>query len=221
MCRFLLVRSKTAVNTSYFLELFAKYVQKSHTPDGDSQEDGWGIAIRKQNWEVHKSLKPIWEDKGQFNKFPKTKVFVVHARSAGFPSQKGNTDYNQPYISDSLAFVFNGMIRGVNLKMKLSGQIGAQKILSLLVAEKVKLDPLKSLKKTQNIIYKSSRKVIGMNLGLLVDDGLYASCNFSESADYFTLWFVKNNDLMMVSSQPFGNYNWKKMYNGQTIRLQL
>lgn len=217
MCRFLLVRSKTAVNTSQFLEIFAKYAQKSRTPDGDLQEDGWGIAIK--NWEVYKSLKPIWEDRGQFNKFPKTKAFVVHARSAGFPSQKGNIDYNQPYISDSLAFVFNGMIRGVNLKMKLLGQIGAQKILSLLIAEKVKLDPLKSLKKAQNIIYKSSRKVIGMNLGLLVDDSLYASCNFSESADYFTLWFVKNNDLSMVSSKSFGNYQWKKMYNGQTLRL--
>src|SRR3989344_4992469 len=132
MCRFLLVKSKKLIKPQKLLLQFAQMAKKSRALDGDWQGDGWGVAYKNQKWEIHKSLNPIWQDENTFNKFPKTDLFLVHARSASFPKDRGVIEFNQPFIYKNYAFVFNGLLRGVRLPMKVSGRIGAEKIWFLL-----------------------------------------------------------------------------------------
>jgi len=117
--------------------------QRSHAPDGDWQGDGWGVAWQiDKSWKIHKSLSPIWEDLDKFSTIPQTNLFIVHARSAGFPQHKNTLEFNQPYLHNNLCFVFNGMIRGVKIQRVLGGKIGAQKVFSFLIEEmKTKNDP--------------------------------------------------------------------------------
>src|SRR3989344_7121114 len=136
LCRFLLARSEKPINPQPLLQDFAGMCKMCRAPDGDWQGDGYGIASQKDGrWRLYKSLKPIWQDEDIFSKVGAVNLLVAHARSTGFPQHKGNIEFNQPYVADSLCFVFNGMIKGVRLNMPLEGKIGAQKIFSLLLKE--------------------------------------------------------------------------------------
>src|SRR3989339_1821617 len=100
MCRFLLVKSKNKIKPEKLLTKFSKMVEKSRAYDGDWQGDGWGISWldKNNNWQVKKSLQPIWKEEVEFNKFPPTKIFCIHARSASFAKHKGIIKYNEPFI---------------------------------------------------------------------------------------------------------------------------
>ncbi len=219
MCRFLLVRSQKKVQPAKLLQEFALMCEGSHAPDGDWQGDGWGIAIQGKKWEVYKSLKPIWEESGKFQQFGETDIFIVHARSSGFSKHKGVLAYNQPYVRDCLAYVFNGMVRGVSLPMKLDGTIGAQKIFSLIsdcVHDKA---PDQLLPYVRELIRKNARKVEGMNIGLALGDRLYALCDYEDNADYFSLRYYADEKFAMICSEPIGSYRWQVMKKGEALTL--
>lgn len=191
----------------------------SHSPDGDWQGDGWGIAIKAQKWEVYTSLLPIWEDRERFTTFSEATMFVVHARSTGFPEHKGVLAYNQPYVSGQLAYVFNGMIRGVSFPMKLDGIIGAQKIFSLIsgcVQDKA-ADQI--LPYVRELIRTNARKVEGMNIGLVLGDMLYALCDYENNPDYFSLRYYADEKFAMICSEPIGSYEWQVMKKGEALSL--
>ena len=153
MCRFLLVKSKKSVKPHKFLASFALMAKKSKAYDGDWQGDGWGIVwMANKKWNIFKSLSPIWEDEHKFPDFPSTTIFAIHARSASFPQHKNNLEYNQPFINDSTVFVFNGLLKGVNLPYKVPGIIGAQKIWFLLKHELKNNSPVKALVKVKNLL---------------------------------------------------------------------
>lgn len=219
MCRFLMVRSKGKMRPARLLEQFADMCQKSHAPDGDWQGDGWGIALQMQNWKTYKSLKPIWEDRDAFGQFGETDTFAVHARSAGFPQHRGILDYNQPYVSDGLAYVFNGMIRGVSLPMKLAGSIGAQKIFSLISGRLQDKGPDEVLPYVRDVMRGNARRVEGMNIGLIVGERLHALCDYENNADYFSLRYYQSGELSMVCSAPVGSYRWQVIKKGEALRL--
>ncbi|OGG17348.1 hypothetical protein A3D78_04645 [Candidatus Gottesmanbacteria bacterium RIFCSPHIGHO2_02_FULL_39_14] len=216
MCRFLLVRSKKKLKPEKLLRQFALMCQKSHAPDGDWQGDGWGIAwFEKGNWQLYKSLLPVWEDQNKFSDIPSTNLFAVHARSAGFPQHKNNLDYNQPYLGDNLCFVFNGMIRGVNLNRELEGQIGSQKIFSLLQQEIIHKNGQESLKTLDTTMLNNSRSVEGMNVGLILGNNFYVLCRYSKHPEYFTLHYFQSRDLALVCSEKIGDHAWKPMFKGE------
>ncbi|MBI3559509.1 hypothetical protein HY087_00055 [Candidatus Gottesmanbacteria bacterium] len=222
MCRFLLVHSQKKVRPAKLLQEFAGMCQKSHAPDGDWQGDGWGIAIKNEKlkmknekWEVRTSLKPIWEEQGTFQKFRETDMFVVHARSAGFPEHKGVLAYNQPYVKDALAYVFNGMVRGVTLPMKLDGTIGAQKIFSLIVDRMVDKETGLILPYVRRLIRENAKRVEGMNIGIALGDKMYALCDYDNNADYFSLRYYKDEKFAMICSEPIGSYKWQVMKKGE------
>ena len=135
MCRFLMVKHDHPQRPQNLLTDFADMCRLSRTSDGDRQEDGWGIAYLDKNnqWQQYRSLKAIWEVQASFSNFPETKLWTTHDRSASFIDQKGNVEFNQPYIDQGYAFVFNGTVKGVKFNQPLEGQIGAQKIFSLLI----------------------------------------------------------------------------------------
>lgn len=216
MCRFFLVKSKKELKPENLLKDFSMMCQKSHAPDGDWQGDGWGIAWQENGiWKSKKSLSPIWKEKNKFSSIPQTKLFAVHARSAGFPQHKNNLDFNQPYIGDNLCFVFNGMIRGVQIPRILEGQIGAQKIFSFLKQEIKNNKEKEALKNLDKTMLRNSKLVEGMNVGLVFNDTFYILCEYSHQSSYFSLHYFKNNDLTLVCSEKIGNYQWKTMAKGE------
>ncbi len=226
MCRFLLVRSKNKIKPETLLDQFAQMCEKSHAPDGDWQGDGWGIAIKSQKskvkskkWDIYKSLKPIWEEKDKFQEFEEINSFVVHARSSGFPQHRGNIEFNQPYISDGLCFVFNGMIKGVKVGRILEGKIGAQKIFSLILQEQKNKSMGEVLKFTDKLLLDNSTKIYGMNIGVVQNDKFYVLCEYEENADYFGIRYYQDDLLSIVCSEPIGNYQWKMMRKGDIISL--
>ncbi len=220
MCRFLLVRARKSIRPQELLSSFAHMCQDSRAPDGDWQGDGWGAAWQVDGqWKESKSLAPIWEDTHTFSQIPSTRLLVAHARSAGFPDQKGIIEYNQPYLADSLCFVFNGMIRGVRLPMKLEGRIGAQKLFSYLKQALKTKDGSQALHQLDETVLAHSRQVVGMNIGLVKDENFYALCEYGDNAAYFGLNYLTTPDLTMICSERLPAYTWNTMQKSQVLAL--
>lgn len=218
MCRFLLVKFNKDISPKTLLEEFAQMCQESKTEEGDWQGDGWGVAWYGENtWEVRKSLLPIWEERKKFGKVPKTRILVVHARSATFAKHKGNIDYNEPYLSGDYCYVFNGMVQGVRLVAE--GQIGAQKVWSLLQKELTTNEPLRALENISEMLRKNSRSIKGLNVALATKDNFFVLFGKQGNGDYFTLRKLLNGDLKIVCSEEIGNFKFEKMREGEVIAL--
>lgn len=216
MCRFLIVKSKEEINPVDFLNPLSDLSEKSVAPNGDRQWDGWGIAWRENDkWEVKKSLKPMWEDKEIFGQIPRTDMLVAHARGSGFIKDTGEIEFNQPFIDGDICYVFNGTIYKVKLAIPLIGKIGSQKIFSLIKFELEKSEPQEVLKTVDKLILRNSEKVEGMNIGLVMGDKIYALNEYTDHADYYALYYFESPDLTMVSSEPFGSFDWKRFEKGE------
>lgn len=218
MCRFLLARASVEFQPQELLTAFAGMCRSSRAPDGDWQGDGWGVTWKQgDEWRQYRSLQPVWEDQAAFATVPATRLLVAHARSAGFPDQKGILAYNQPYVADSLAFVFNGMIRGVRMPQGLEGNIGAQKIFSWLRQELQTKAPAQALEGLDRVIRSRARHVVGMNIGVVKDDTFGLLCDYGDAAnaDYFGLNYTEHDGLTLVCSEPLAGYTWHKMSQGQ------
>ncbi len=203
MCRFILVKSEKEIKPIEILNKFSVDVKKNKTPDGDLQEDGWGFCYlnEKDQWQIYKSIKPIWEETKKFSEFPKCKMFLSHARSASFVNQKGFIEFNQPYISKDYAFVFNGLLKGVNLP-NIPGKIGAEKIWNMLQIQLKKENPKKALASIKNKLLKSSREIVALNIGLADKDGIYSLNFFTSHKDYYQMFkSVGNNAAIVCSSK--------------------
>src|SRR3989344_673618 len=193
LCRFLLARSEKPINPQPLLQDFAGMCKMCRAPDGDWQGDGYGIASQKDGrWRLYKSLKPIWQDEDIFSKIGAVNLLVAHARSAGFPQHKGYIEFNQPYVADSLCFVFNGMIKGVRLNMPHDGKIGAQKIFSLIKLMIQKDNPETVLQKIDTLMLENSEKIEGMNIGLIQKNGIFVLCEYANNESYFGLHFYQD-----------------------------
>lgn len=216
MCRFLIIKSKIKFNPQNFLNSFSTTCEKSVAPDGERQRDGYGVAWHENGiWKAKKSLVPIWEAENACVNIPETNLLVVHARGAGFEKDRGIIDYNEPFIDGDLCFVFNGLVKGVKIKRRLEGEIGSQKLFSL-IKEELKNKNLNSvLKFVKKLMLNNSGKIEGMNIGLIKGDEIAVLCQYSDNAKYYSLHFYQAPDLLLVSSEPFGNYDWKKFKKGE------
>lgn len=216
MCRFLIVKSKNNIKPEKLLKSFALACQKSVAPDGELQKDGYGIAWHNgKSWQLKKSLAPVWQEQNLFEQIPETNLFVAHARSAGFSKDRDNLDYNQPYIDDSLCFVFNGMIRKIKLNLPLEGLIGSQKLFSLLKLQTKKSGINSGLIDVNEFVLKNAEKVEGMNIGLINGKKIYVLCQFADNKDYFSLHYFQDQNITIISSETFNPYSWKKMKKGE------
>src|SRR3989344_871330 len=216
MCRFLIIKSKTQINLVDILNQFALACEKSIAPDGERQRDGFGNAWRENGkWNNKKSLLPIWEEENVLKDIPETSLLVVHARGSGFEKDRGIIDYNEPFIEGDICFVFNGMIRGVKIKRKLEGRIGSQKIFSLTKEKLDKRNSKEVLEYIKTTVLNNSEKIEGMNIGLVDDEEITALCQYSDNKDYYTLNYCHNTNLIMISSEAFGDYDWKQFKRGE------
>lgn len=201
MCRFLLVQSKEKIQPKKLLHQFAEMAKESHAPDGDWQGDGWGIAwVDDNQWQAKKSLSPIWKEIDEFDAIPETNTFAVHARSASFPQHKDYIEFNQPYISENYAFVFNGLLKGVSLQ-DIPGRIGAEKIWYLVRQELKKSTPKKALEKVKELLINNSKEIIALNMGLATPEEMYSVCYFTKHPDYYQLQYFTNHNLQIICSE--------------------
>ena len=200
MCRFLIAKSTKPIRPSKILEAFASMAKKGKAFDGDWQGDGWGIAWMSDDstWKIYKSLSPIWEEEKKFEDFPETNLFAIHARSASFPQHKNNLEFNQPYISDSTLFVFNGLLKGVRLPFSVSGTIGTQKIWALLQDELKNKNPKDALNKVKDLLIKHMREIQALNIGMIYGGDLFSVNYFTKLRNYYTLqrFFYKTTDII-------------------------
>ncbi|OGK54442.1 hypothetical protein A3H78_06080 [Candidatus Roizmanbacteria bacterium RIFCSPLOWO2_02_FULL_36_11] len=215
MCRFLMVRSKKPIKLVELLSDFAFMCKKSV----EWQGDGWGISWRVDNggWRMEKSLKPIWDDVNIFDGIPESNIIVVHARGASFPKHKNNINYNQPYIDSDMCFVFNGELYGVRLYAE--GQIGSQKIFSLIKKNLDKNSPINTLKKLRNMLINNSSGILGCNIGLVINDKFYASCFYSKNKEYYTLRYFSDDSVTIVCSEKINKFLWRSMKKGDIIQI--
>ena len=221
MCRFLLAKSDAVLDTGRILGDFAHMAQKSQTPDGDRQADGWGVAWRVDGqWQEYKSLSPIWKERSALKKIPKCKYLAVHARSASFSGQKGNISYNQPYLNTHGCFVFNGSVAGVSFPRVIDGAIGAQKIHTLLLEAFGTHDPVEALSGVDADIELHSRRIVGLNIACIYNNELYALCDYTRFRDYFTVCYYYDKGLSIISSEPVGEFSYKTMRKKEVKRLQ-
>lgn len=217
MCRILMVRSNEKMSITTLLNDFAAMCKNSQ----EWQGDGWGVSwkLEDRSWKVEKSLKPIWEDKEKFDQIPQSNMFIVHARGASFPSQKGDIGFNQPYVDDDLCFVFNGELYGVSIKAE--GKIGAQKIFSLIKKYLDKDDPKKTLIMIQDLLINNSKGILGLNVGFVLDDNFYVSCYFGDDnkKDYYTVRYFENKTQTIICSEKISNFPWKNIGKGEVVQL--
>lgn len=217
MCRFLLAKSAIPFQPKQLIKDFAQMAEKSKATDGDWQGDGWGYSWldKKNKWQIYKSLKPIWKDIQSVKRLSMTRMFVIHARSATFPHHKNNIEFNQPYISGSNIFVFNGHLKGVSLSIP--GKIGAEKIWFLLQKTLKEKKPVEALEQVKNILKKNTKKIQALNIGFSDGKKIYALSYYSNHSEYYRLRYFNTRELSIISSEPIGQYNFSKTTSGSIL----
>ncbi len=218
MCRFLLYKATEPTDPRMILSAFSAMAKKSKAFDGDWQGDGWGFSYldSNHNWQLYRSLKPIWEDVQSFNQLNiKTNIFAVHARSATFPEHKGNIEFNQPYVNNESIFVFNGHLKGVTLSIP--GRIGAEKIWSLLQKALKEKKPVDALEKVKNLLKKNTKKIQALNIGYTDGKNIYALSYYTDHPEYYRLHVLKNRKISIIVSEPFGNYAFHETTSGTIL----
>ena len=172
---------------------------------------------RIYKWQEYKSLKPVWEEKERFSKFPESNIFSIHARSASFPQHKNNIEYNQPYINESYSYVFNGLLKGVTLS--LPGEIGAQKIWSFLNVYLKKINLTQSLYKVTDILKKNSRNIQALNIGVAGKNTISAYCHFTAHPNYYSLQYSDNSNIKIICSEVIDGFIFKSLPANSLITL--
>jgi len=218
MCRFLMVQSKEKVESQKFLHLFANMCETSVSPYGGKQKDGWGVAWLDEYgaWKELKSLNPMWEDKEKFFLIPKTTTLVAHTRRAPDSYGIGLVAYNEPYIANDYCFVFNGRVNGVSLKKPVPGDVGAQKIWSLLQKKLREQSPSQALLGFKTFLEKNSREIIALNIGLASKDSLTALCKYNGDKNYFALR-TKTGKINIICSGNLRGLKFLQMENNQIV----
>ena len=210
MCRFLVIRAEAPFETPGLLTTFRRKCRDSD----EYQGHGWGAAWRRAgHWSRHKSLTPIWEDVFELPEM--VDFLIVHARSA-FQDSGIAIENNMPFYRDELAFVFNGELRGVRLRVP--GRIGAEKVFHLIEHAAEKSGDLpRALASTEELLLSKSDYVRALNVAVSDGERIYARCRYNESPSYFTL-HVRDDAVRAVCSEPLDSA-FKPMQNGQTVTL--
>jgi predicted glutamine amidotransferase len=212
MCRILYAQSDDEFSISDWLRPFATMSESST----EFQGHGWGCAWldKTDKWQQYHNINPVWED--DFSTFGKTRLLLVHARSA-FRDEGIVIENNMPFSDGQSVFIFNGELRGVRVKSE--GRIGAEKIYNY-IRRFDKGDQLAALSKGTDIIKKRSQYIRAMNIILSDGKQTSLSTHYSESPDYFQMVRLKTASFDVVSSRPLNNDpGWQPIENGTNLAL--
>ncbi|HSF14144.1 MAG TPA: class II glutamine amidotransferase [Vicinamibacteria bacterium] len=214
MCRLLAVQSPVAIDIAPLLSGFALVARRSR----EYQGHGWGCAFRaKGRWEIHKSIRPIWED--VLPDLPRTRLLVAHARSA-FRDGGIRVENNMPFSDGTNVFAFNGELRGVRIRER--GRIGAEKVFNFIKRFENGRGMENALRRATRIIEKRTDYVRAMNLILSDGQSVLVHSRFTEDAEYFTMHYRRREprEPLVVCSEPIpGRDGWVPIGNGETCRF--
>jgi predicted glutamine amidotransferase len=221
MCRFLMVKSAGPLAPQRLLESFAELSERSPTPDGDLQADGWGVTWvdASDRWNVRKFPDPVWQSAAHFGEFPESRCFCFHARSASSPELKNAVEFNQPFIDGRYAFVFNGFLEGISLPYPVPGRIGSQKIWALLRSRLENAGGLESLRDLADLLNRRARRVQALNIGLNDGEYLYGLCQYGGHEDYYRNWVHVTPRLRMICSGPLAGFDFQPAPVGRAFSL--
>jgi len=213
MCRFLMMRSEAPLRPTVLLEKFADMASRSRSPDGDRQADGWGVAWLDEQggWSVRKSPNPIWTETQDFSNIPPCQILAAHIRSASFPDHKGVMEFNQPFLADSYAFVFNGLLQGVSFPFPVEGRIGSQKIWSLLQRSMNGGGPAAGISALVRKLESRAREIQALNIGLFEGCRLFVYCRQTEAGTYYRLQTHQTPSLTLVCSEALAGFSWQSV----------
>ena len=212
MCRLLLLSNPDGVDPEAHLHAFKKICETSQ----EYQGHGWGCAWldENDNWQFYHNILPLWEDPAQH--FPKTRLFMVHARSA-FRDEGIAVENNMPFDDGDNVFLFNGELQGVQIKSQ--GRIGAEKIFNY-IKRFDKGDIAQATRKGVDIINKRTRYIRAMNFFLANRQAVQICSLFGEDPDYFALHTAFNNGLRIICSQPYPMVErWNTIENHRILTL--
>ena len=205
MCRLLTIKSETPFAIAPHLKQFAEIAKNSK----EYQGHGWGCAYldASAGWQFYKNINPVWQD--DFDQFGKTRLLVVHARSA-FEDKDIVIENNMPFFDGRTVYIFNGELRGV--KIREAGRIGAEKIFNY-IRRFDEGDTRQALVKAVGIIRKRTRYIRGMNIIMANDQGIFVSSYFTEDEAYFTMHYRAGRELVICSAPYPAEKNWQKIAN--------
>ena len=194
MCRLLLVENPAGIDPNPFLEQFRVVCENSR----EYQGHGWGSAWLDESnqWQFYHRIDPIWEDPK--SDFPKTRLFLVHARSA-FRDEGIVVENNMPFSDGESVFLFNGELQGVRIKA--DGRIGAEKIYNY-IRRFNQGNLAAAVEKGVAIIDKRTRYIRAMNFFLATPDRVHVCSWFGETPEYFQMQMTEEDGLRVICSDP-------------------
>ena len=222
MCRILALQADRPLDPTPWFTPFAERCRASK----EYQGHGWGVAWRVEHgWERYRSLCPIWEDRIPTD--CRTALVLVHARSA-FGDEGIEIENNMPFVSGSLAFAFNGELRGVRLSAP--GATGAARLSWMLERFRASADGdgLAALKRLDAVVSARSEHVRALNVVATDGADVWVNARFSEDPEYFTLHraeslVVGGGRARAISSERFDvpglALAWTPIPNGTTCTL--
>lgn len=206
MCRYAIIFNKNdCFSASDFVDNFSKFAKTSTAPDGDWQGDGWGMAHKTNHgtnsFVSYKSLDPIWID-AHSRKDSKTKLLIIHARSATFKSQKDDINFNMPFCNDKYCMVFNGSLSSIKIDSPyFTGVTGAQKIWSFMQKCLSIEAPLAAMKKVVRILSRTSNGKVTINLTIVdIEGNMWGYSYYETSPEYYAQWLFKNESGYVLST---------------------
>jgi predicted glutamine amidotransferase len=217
MCRLLMVKNNNEFSVVDHLEIFAGICKKSR----EYQGHGWGMVYLKGGKkEIYRTVTPIWED--DLTRFGETSFMMVHARSA-FRDKGIDVENNMPFIDQDFAFVFNGELRGV--KIKVDGRIGAEKIFNVIrrfnASNQKKADikdsMLAALERAVSFIGKRTTHIRAMNMIITDMNKVYLCSLFNSEPEYFSMYKKQQKGGLIICSAPYPNESkWIAIENKTT-----
>ena len=121
-----------------------------------------------------------------------------------------------PFYSGDIIYIFNGELHGVKIQEK--GRIGAEKIFNFILRFN-KGNLFEALKRGTSIIEKKSKYVRAMNIIMADRKKAYLSSLFNEDNEYFSMYFKKDDDKLIICSDPFTDEDgWQKIEN-RTVKV--
>ena len=120
-------------------------------------------------------------------------------------------DNNMPFQKMEWMYIFNGELQGVRIREQ--GRSGAAKIFNFIMRFH-KGDMEKAVSKGMGIIQKRSRYIRATNLIIANKTGAWVYSLFNQDTDYFTMYYKKYDEKIIVCSEPFRDQkNWVKIKN--------
>ena len=214
MCRLLLAHNSSGLDPAPHVEAFKALSRNSR----EYQGHGWGCAWldAEGRWQMYHHINPVWEDT---RAFPKTSLFLAHARSA-FRDEGIMVENNMPFSDGQSVFLFNGELQGVRIKAE--GRIGAEKIFNT-IKRFDQGDAAAAVTRGVRVINHRTKRVRAMNFFLANNQKVQVYSQFDSEPDYFQLQQCVLGDERVVCSVRYdlGDNSWQAIPNHHQFEISL